>query len=248
VHAFFRGRNGRPQRKLGGLTPAQAYTNAAPTQEQFQQAKRWILELRRRERLARQSRERHADPVRLQLLREQLAILGMDDPQGQASLSLSGYSNGAICHGLATFHAKAQMGTLPKDADPYRYLGGIIRNMDARELLERTASHLLALRMRVGDLHLVPLKTRAEAIRQSSHGADSVACQLVDAALDATSVLEFRFWSSEARDAVAAMPPSQAHPLCHHLVRVVAACFHTDRRWRERLIASLVEAAVPLAP
>jgi hypothetical protein len=81
VHALFVGRNGRPRGKLGGLSSAQAYDNSAVTEEQVQGAKRWILELRRREMIARQSREQHADPVRLQLLREELAALEIDDPK-----------------------------------------------------------------------------------------------------------------------------------------------------------------------
>jgi hypothetical protein len=97
------------------------------------------------------------DPVRLQLLREQLAALEIDDTQGRASLSLSGYSMGAIVHGLAIFRAKHEMGAFPLECDPYRYLGGIIRNTEAREALERTAAHLLKLRMHADELQLTPL-------------------------------------------------------------------------------------------
>lgn len=246
VHAFFVGRNGRPRGKLGGQSPAQAYDSNPPTEEQIQSTKRWIQELRRREMLARQSREQHADPVRLQLLREQLAALEIDDPQGQASLSLSGYSIGAILHGIAIFRGKKEMGTLPAECDPYRYLGGIIRNTDARDALERTAVHLLKLRQRAGDLHLAPLHSRAEAIRRSRE-ADAVVCDFVDAALAADSVLAFRFWNEQANAAMAALHASQAQSLFHHLARTIAVSFNTDRRWRERLIVSLAEAAAPVA-
>jgi hypothetical protein len=246
VHAFFVGRNGRPRGKLGGLSPAQAYDSTPVIDEQLQGAKRWILELRRREMLARQSREQRADPVRLQLVREQLAALEIDDPCGQASLSLCGYSMGAIVRGLSVFRSKIEMGTLPNDCDPYRYLGGIIRNAEARDALERTAAHLLKLRMRAGDLHLAPLRARAEQILKS-HEPVAAVCALVDVALDADSLLAFRFWNIQATEALEALPASQAQPLWHHLIRVVAACLKTDRRWREQLIASLAEAAAPVA-
>lgn len=246
VHAFFLGRNGKPRGKLGGQTPAQAYDNSNPTDEEIQASRRWILELRRREVLARESRERHADPVRLQLLREQLAALEIDDPQGQASLSLSGYSMGAIVRGIAVFRAKREMGTLPAECDPYRYLAGIIANTESREAIERTAHHLLNLRQRAGDLHLAPLMVKADAIRQS-HDTDSAVREFVDAALDARSLLEFRFWTTQARDGIAAMPPSQAQALYRHLSRVIAACFGIERRWRESLISSIARAVAPVA-
>ena len=246
VHAFFVGRNGRPRGKLGGQSPAQAYDTNPPTEEQIQAAKRWIQELHRREILARQSREQRADPVRLQLLREQLAALEIDDPQGQASLSLSGYSMGAILHGIAIFRSKKEIGTLPRDCDPHRYLGGIIRNAEARDALERTATHLFKLRLRTGELQLTPLQQRAEEIR-SSREAEAAVCDVVDAALAADSMLAFRFWNEQAKQAMAVLPASQAQPLFHHLARMISVSFNTDRSWRERLIVSLAETAAPVA-
>ncbi len=246
VHAYFRGRNGKPRAKLGGLSPALAYDNSPPTEEQVDHAKRWILELRRREQLARQNREQRADPVRLQLLREQLAQLGIDDPQCQASLSLSGYSLGAILRGLSIFQAKKLMKSLPDECDHYRYLAGIIRNTHTRETLERTAEHLLQLRLRACDLHLSPLHAKAKSLRDSQ-SVVSAACELVDEALDASCLLEFRFWTSQAKEVFTTMPQSQAIPLYHHLVRVIAHCFHTNAGWREQLIAQLAEAVAPIA-
>ena len=74
-----------------------------------------------------------------------------------------------------------------------------------------------------------------------------IVSKLVDRALDAPCVLEFRFWTAQANNAVGAMPRSKAVPLCHHLARVIAVSLHTDRRRREQLLASLAEAAIPLA-
>ena len=246
VHAFFAGRNGRPRARLGGKSPAEAYNNASPTAEQVERAKGWILELRRREAIARQSRRQRADPVRLKLLAEQLADLDIDDPQGEASLSLSGYSLGAILHGIAIFRSKKQMGTLPRDCDPYRYLAGIIRNTDSRESLERMATHLLQIRMRAGDLQRAPLLAKADAIRQS-HPAQSAVSEFVANALGASSTFEFRFWNAEAKTAMASLPTDQASANFHQLVRVIAASFKVDRQRRERLIASLAAATAPVA-
>ena len=241
VHAFFLGRNGRPRGKLGGRTPAQAYDETQVTQQQIDQAKSWILELRRREQIARQTRERRADPVRLQLLCERLAALGIDDPKGQSSLALSGYSMAAIVRGLAVFQTKMDMGTLPRNADLFRYLGGIIRNIDSHEALERTAQHLLDLRLRAGELYLGPLREQATAIHQSKP-ADAAVADLVDAALHAHSLLVFRFWTSQTKQAFSTLPSSQALALYRHTVRIIAASFDLDTRWREQLISSLASA------
>lgn len=246
VTAFFRGRNGRPRRKLAGLTPAQAYDQSSPSPEQISDARKYILERRRREQIARRTREQRADPVRRKLLRDRLVALGIDDPAGEASLSLCGYSMTAILRGLAIYHAKKELGTLPADHDPYRYLGGIIRNVDATEHLERTALHLLKLRQRAGDLQLVPLQSQADAILETK-SASASASAFVDAALDATSELAFRFWCSQARESLCLLPQDQAIPLYCHITRVVSAASRTQRKRREHLIAVLAAAVAPVA-
>jgi len=244
--AFFRGRNGRLRRKLGGLTPAQAYDQSSPSQDQIDEALKYILERRRREQIARQTRDRRADPVRRQLLGERLVLLGIDDPAGEVSLSLCGYSMPAILRGLAIYQGKKEQGTLPLDHDPGRYLGGIIRNVDAAEHLERTALHLLELRQRAGDLQLAPLREKAAAIR-SAGLSSATASAFVDAALDSASELAFRFWCSEAREAIASLPTEAATPIYHLLTRSIAAASRLLRRQREHLIAVLAAAVAPVA-
>lgn len=246
VTAFFRGRNGRPRRKLAGLTPAQAYDQSSPSPEQINEARKYILERRRREKIARQTREQRADPVRRKLVGDQLVALGIDDPAGEVSLSLCGYSLTAILRGVAIYHGKKELGTLPADHDPYRYLGGIIRNVDATEHLERTAQHLLKLRQRAGDLQLIPLQRQADAILETK-SASAAASAFVDAALDATSELTFRFWSSHARESLCQLPKDQAIALYCHLTRVISAASRALRKRREHLIAVLSAAVAPVA-
>jgi len=246
ANAFFRGRNGKPRRKLGGLTPAQAYDQASLSPEQIAEAREHILELRRREQIARQTRERRADPLRRKVLGEQLVLLQIEDPAGEASLSLCGYSMTAILRGLAIYRAKKELGTLPVDHDPYRYLGGIIRNVDATEHLARTAHHLLELRQRAGDLQLAALRDKADAIRSAGAGSATV-CAFVDAALDATSELAFRFWCSQARESLCQLPQDQATALYCHLTRVISVASRTLRKRREHLIAVLAAAVAPVA-
>lgn len=246
TNAFFRGRNGKPRRKLGGLTPAQAYDQASPSPEQIDKAREHILELRRREQIARQTRERRADPLRRKVLGEQLVLLQIEDPAGEASLSLCGYSMDAILRGLAIYRGKKELGTLPVDHDPYRYLGGIIRNVDATEHLERTALHLLETRQRAGDLQLAALREKADAIR-SAGPSSATTCAFVDAALDSASEIAFRFWSSQARESMASLPTQVATPTYHQLTRQIAAASRLPRKQREHLIAVLAAAVAPVA-
>jgi len=244
--AFFRGRNGRPRRKLGGLTPSEAYNQTNLSQEQIEHAKTHILELRRRANLARQTREERADPVRRQLLAEQLKLLGIDDPAGEHALSLCGYAMSAIVRGIAIYRTKKEKNNLPSEHDPYRYLGGIIRNVDTSEHLARMAQHLLALRLRAGDLQMVPLREHAESIRTDLPVAQATR-RYVDAALNARSELAFRFWRSQAQGAIASIEPQQAIDLYRNLVRVIARASTVSSQRREQLIATLAGAVAPVA-
>ena len=244
--AFFLGRNGRPRRKLGGHTPCEAYNQANPSQEQIDSAKRHILELRRRADLARRTREERADPVRRELLREQLKQLGIDDPAGEHALSLCGYAMGAILRGLSIYRTKKEQGSLPVEHDPYRYLGGIIRNVETSEYLSRVAEHLLELRLRAGDLQLVPLHRLADTIRTELPVEQAIR-RYVDAALDADSELAFRFWRAQAQQALASIEQHEAIDLYRNLIRVIARASRLPRKRREQLIALLAEAVAPVA-
>jgi len=245
--AFFRGRNGKPSSRLGGATPADSYMNASPTEEQVEAAKQWILELRRREEVARNTRLRRTDPIRRELLRMELQRLGIDDPKGKIALSLAGYSMDAIATGIAIFEAKRQRGTLPQDCLPDRYLGGIIRNVEEREFLERMGRKLLELRLGVSDKQLAPLRAQATDIDAAAHGPAERTHEFGLRALRADSAMEFRFWSSRALDAISVVPPSELAALCARLRRMIAASFRVDIKRRERFLADMLAAAVPVA-
>jgi len=245
--AFGLGRNGRSSSRLGGATPADSYMNASPTEQQIEAAKQWILELRRREEVARNTRLRRTDPIRRELLRIELARLGIDDPKGKIALSLAGYSMNAIVTGIAIFEAKLRRGKLPEDCLPDRYLGGIIRNVDEREFLEHMGRKLLELRLVVSDKQLAPLRAQATDIDAAAHGPAERTHAFVLRALQADSTIEFRFWSSRALDAIGAVPASELAALCTHFRRMIAASFRVDIKRRERFLADLLAAAVPIA-
>jgi len=240
-------RNGKPRERLGGLSPAQHHHQARPTPEQIDAAKAHIAELRRRYELAQQTAERRADPIRRALLDEQLDKLGIPDPDGRIAVGLCRYSTDAIVRGLATFAAKREMGTVPADADPARYLGGIIRNLHDRTELDKTAQRLLELRIRQRDLCLDALEADLCRVNETSP-PDDRPIHLVQRSLDAERTIDFRFYARAASQALADLSPQTATSLYPRLVRQVAGSFSVDKRRREDLIASLAVAVTRATP
>jgi transposase InsO family protein len=247
--AWARGRNGRPRKKLRGATPAQAYSSARPAAPEIHDALAWIQQLGRRQECAQATREARCDPVRIELLSRGLAELAISDPDRHLATALAMYDRVAIARGLATFRAKQERGTLPPDADPGRYLGGIIRQLHIRLELECVSHHLFEQRLRLGDLTLAPLKRTAEQLRaELSPTAFPRAC--LDHALSPNvDVVAARFWSCAAADAFSALPTEQQKLLYAPLCRRIAASFRADRRCREDLLDRLAAAIItPDAP
>jgi hypothetical protein len=232
-------RNGKPRAKLRGRSPAEAYAQDRPSEEQIAAAKEHLAELRRREELARQTRAQRADPVRRTLLDGALAEFGIPDRSGHLAGSLARYGIDALLCAIAVFRARLERGTLPPDADHGRYFAGIVRNLDTRLDLERMAEHLLEIRLRHGDLTLAGLNRELRELRAATPTAEHTQ-GAVDRALAADASVDFRFWTRAAAQALAAM----ADPVTQyrHLVRRVAASFGTDRDRRAGLIDALAQA------
>lgn len=239
--AWYRGRNGKPRKRLRGRTPAEAYLRACPTQEELDGALAWIHELQRRQELARRTRQARRDPVRIQLLTDVLADLGIPDPERRLAVNLAYYSREAIVRGLATFRNKLERGALPPDVDAGRYLGGIIRQLDTQLELEGLSVHLLQQRIRLRDITLAPLTREADRLRATVPAAD-LPQVFVDRALDAEWAVDYRFWAQAAAEALSTFHPQQRAVLYQPLCRRVAATFKTDRERREDLIDRLAQA------
>jgi hypothetical protein len=235
-------RNGKPRNKLNGLPPADYYQNYEPTPEQIEKAKLWFTELMRRQEKFRQTLQRRADPIRRSILQQALTELDIADPDSRIASYLATYSMNAILHGIATFKSKKKMGTIPANADPGRYLGGIIRNLNEREELELTARHLLDLRLKHQELELTPLQQRASDIRQR-YSIDKWPTLFVQQALDSKPLLDFRFWSDLAASSFANLNCHQATSTYNILSKKVASTFNVDRERRDDLIGRLSEAA-----
>lgn len=242
--AWTRGRNGRPRQRLNGKSPAEVYANVRPTEEEVRRALQWFAELKRQQDRRRSTHAARRDPVRLGLLKQALAELGISDPEQRLAVALAGYATEAIMRGLATFRAKQELGTLPPDADPGRYLGGIIRQLNTRLEQERVSIHLLEQRVRFRDLTLAGLSRKAQQVRSDVPLPERPQA-FVDLALEAAPAVDARFWRQAAAEALTALPSDQKEPLCRSLCRRIAASFRTDRERREDLIAALTQATGP---
>ena len=235
-------RNGKPRRRLKGRSPAQAYQQAQPSEQDIAEAKAYLHELRRRYQAFQQTRARRADPARRALLQAALARLGIDDPKQRLEVALAGYCQEAIMRGLAIFEHKQRQQTLPKYVDPGPYLGGIIRNLDQHIELERTAERLLELRLQHIDLLLEPLSRRRDELEATLEPTQQLAT-FVEDALTATAAIDHRFYRRAASQVLARLPIKQALQSYHYLKTVIAASYATPKQRREDLIASLAHAA-----
>ena len=233
-------RNGRPRRRLGGRSPIDVYRNERPDAGQIENARRWITELKRRSDKARQTAEARADPVRRSLLREGLARLDIDDPGQKLEIELATYACEAIVRGLATYEAKAANGTVP-DADPGRYLGGIIRKLNDRLELQATADCLLDLRIRQRNLTLDRVRADFDQLRRTTLPVDLPAA-LAERAMEAATQPAIRFYTRKAAAAVAALPGDIRGPIVRPLLKLASKAFHTHREVRADLIAELTAA------
>jgi len=240
--AWARGRNGRPRRRLGGLSPVEAYRTTAPTQEEVDRAVQELRERQRRQEEALRTSNARRDPARLSLLSQGLADLGIPDPKGTLATRLARYSRESITYGVAAFRTKRDLGTLPPGADAGLYLGGIIRNNHEKRELRQFSDHLLEQRLRLRDFSLEPLNRRAESLR-ARFSPFELPQVYVDQALEAEFDIDFRFWAGAAARALAALPAEDRSPMYRHLCRFVAATFRVPKERRTDLVDRLASAA-----
>ncbi len=236
--AWARGRNGKPRKRLGGMSPAEAYASSRPTPAEIQAALDGFRELQRRSERARLTREARRDPIRKELLTQGLAELGIADPEQRLATAFACYGRDSIARGIAVFRAKKELGTLPPDANPGRYLGGIIRRLHTQLELEQTAIYLLEQRIRLRDLTLTPLNRSAARLRSEQPPCEHPKA-FVDQALQATYDVDYRFWAHAAAEALSGLPDRDTR--YHGLGLRIAATHDADRARRDDLIDRLAQ-------
>jgi hypothetical protein len=91
------------------------------------------------------------------------------------------------------------------------------------------------------------LRARASDIEALATGAVQLTEEYVLQALQSDSVLAFCFWSCRALDAIGGIAWAEVRAVCTHLRWMIGASFRVDIVRRERFLADLMAAAVPVA-
>ena len=241
VQAWVRGRNGRPRKSLNGKSPADYYRSHQPTPAEIDEIKRWIADLRRRQEKLRQTRQQRADRVKVEFLKQALAELGIEDPGDKLAIALSFYGRDAIVDGLATYQAKLEMGTLPANALPGPYLGGIIRNKNRQLEITLKSERNIENRRTLNDLSLRHLCGEADLLEKESDPA-LLWGQKLSRALHASRALDYYFWSGLCAEHLARLDQPERLALYDRSTRYIAASFKADLNRQESLIDRLARA------
>jgi len=240
--SWFRGRNGRPCKNLANQSPAEYYRNSCPTDREVEEARRWIQELRERQDRMRRTRAERADQIKLEFLKEMLAELEIDDPDHRLAVDLAYYCRDAIIDGVGIYQAKKQMNTLPANAIPGRYLGGIIRNIHDQLELTLAAEFHLKNRERLKDLSLQRLVDQAQQLTTSTPSTEHLLYQFVTRALAAPCVIDYHFWSLRCVETVERVESGDRPRICKQATRKITATYRAPRDRKHSLLARLARA------
>ena len=237
--AWAMGRNGRPRKNLGNKSPIDHYLGSEPSPEQEAEARRYIEEQRRKQEALRRTREERADPVKLEFLKQVLSELNIADPDHRLALELAYYSRDSIVNGIGIFQAKSQLGTVPSDADPGRYLRGIIRNAYDQAELEVAAEFHLQNRLYLRDLSLRGLVAQDEELRQSCSTAQQQLWALIDRALAAPTTIDYHFWAMRAAETISGATAAERVSLYRSAAKRIAASYRAERFRKQSLLTRL---------
>ncbi len=244
--SWFRGRNGRPRKQLSKKSPAQYYQDYRPTPEEIVEARRWIAELQRRQEAMRRTREQRADAAKLEFLKQALDRLGIVDFKNQLAVGLAAYSRDAILAGVSIFEAKRSMGTVPSDAKPGPYLGGIIRNLNEEIELNLAAEKHIQNREKLHDISLKTLIRQADQLEQKSPSPGPLLRASLDRALEAPYAIDYYFWARKCAKALTRMPEHQRVEAYRRATRQIAATYKADRARKQALSLRLAQTLTDL--
>ena len=236
--AWAMGRNGRPRKNLGNKSPIDHYLGSEPSPEQVAEARRYIEEQRRKQEAMRRTREERADPVKLEFIKQALLDLGIDDPGHRLAVDLAYYSRDSIVDGIGIFQAKSQLGTVPSNADPGRYLRGIIHNAYDEAELSLAAELHLQNRLYLRDLSLRGLVAQGEEI-QACPTAQERLWASVDRALAAPATIDYHFWALRSAETIAGATLAERPSLYRSAAKRIAASYRAERLRKQSLLARL---------
>jgi transposase InsO family protein/DNA-binding XRE family transcriptional regulator len=243
--AYCAGRNATPRRRLRGKTPAEAYADSAPSDEEKARALEYLAEVRRRIEEEADADRRRCRPAVLELLRAAFAELGLSDPAGRFIPAIARYGHEAALEALAIYRAKRDAGTEP-DRNRERYLLGIARHVAYRNEDQRTYEYLLDLRSRAGDLILAPLDQHDAQLRSTLPQQD-YRTAVLGLALDSQAAVDRVFWRRRFLLLFQDIPAPDRQEQGRLCARRIACRTTLPHRERDYFISLLAEATMPLA-
>ena len=133
---------------------------------------------------------------------------------------MSFYGRDAIVDGLATYQAKLEMGTLPANALPGPYLGGIIRNKSRQLEVTLQSERNIENRQILEDLSLRHLREEADQLEQQSDPA-LLRTQQLSRALHAPRTVDYHFWAGRCAESLANLDRAQRLTQYRRAVRFI---------------------------
>lgn len=237
--AWARGRNGRPRKRLGNKAPIDSYLEAKPTPEEIAEARRYIEEQRRKQEAIRRTREERADPIKLEFLKQALSDLDITDPNHRLAIDLAYFPRDSIVDGIGIFQAKRQLGTIPDDADPGRYLRGIIQKAYEQDEVTLSAEFHIQNRLRLRDLSLQGLEAQAQEIQQRLSKPEHLLPVFIDHALAAPCTVDYHFWVLRCDKTLSTAPMELRTALYRAAARRVGTSYRVDRSRKQSLLSRL---------
>ena len=140
-----------------------------------------------------------------------------------------------------TYQAKLEMGTLPANALPGPYLGGIIRNKNRQLEITLKSERNIENRRKFDDLSLRHLAREAGLLEKESDPA-LLWSQKLSRALHAPRALDYYFWSGLCAEHLARLDHPERLALYGRSTRYIAANFKADGNRQESLIGRLARA------
>jgi transposase InsO family protein len=238
------GRNHTPRLRLKGKTPAEAFAESQPTEEDKARAREELKRLKRQIEEQSRANRRRCMPDTLKMVRQAIIDLGLSDPDDRYAPAIAKYGLEAALEAIAVFRAKKEADTLP-ERNHERYLLGIARNVCYRIEDLRVYESLLELRTRAGELIRSPLDQHDK--RLSRLADDAYIKEVLDMSLKSEALVDRTYWRQRLLAALEHLEQTMRFELGKHCARKVAARRSISPKERNSYIAELATCIVPIA-
>jgi transposase InsO family protein len=233
--------NHRPRKDRGGLTRVEI-AGQKPTPEEIEHARKALLERKRRQDEARETRKAKLDPVVNKLIREAFERLELLDPGDHFLLAIARYPRDVVIEALAIYGSKKKTGSLPDGVDA-RYLLGIARNIADERELWATSRELWQLRVRARDEMSRLLEIDGQELEYRFPKPEDFARQAIKLAAASELFFVSDFW---VKSAVARVKnETNIEAIYQNLARELSRNFSVNKTARATVLRLLAEKLLP---